>query len=124
MTALHDDVLDDGLQSVTDATTALYICNADPVLNYTQATDTFAVGNKTPISVGAPEDGDSSGRKVVIPAVTDGDVTATDTATHWALVDTVNSKVLASKALGSSQAVTNGNIWTLPAMDITIPDAA
>ncbi len=122
MAFLSDNVMDDGLQYITDNGSSVYICSAEPS-NYTQATSTFALGDKNSMTMGSPEDGDSSGRKVVVPAITDGDITATGTATHWAVVkDSATTELLAAGALSSSQAVTSGNTFSLPAFDITIPD--
>lgn len=124
MAFLSDNVLDNGLQYLTDNGAALYICSQQPT-TYTEATSTYALGSKTSLTVGSPTNGDTSGRKVVIPAITDGSVTSTGTATHWALVKTTaTTELLATQALGSSQAVTSGNTWTLGATDITLPDPA
>jgi hypothetical protein len=60
---------------------------------------------------------------VTIAAITDGIVTATGTATHWAITDTANSRLLATGSLSASQVVTNGNMFTLGAFDIGIPGA-
>ncbi|MDI6770104.1 MAG: hypothetical protein QMD04_10585, partial [Anaerolineales bacterium] len=65
-----------------------------------------------------------SGRKVTVPSISDGAVTATGTATHYAVVDTANSRLLATGALSASQVVTNGNTFTLTAFDIGIPGPA
>lgn len=96
--------------------------------DYTEATGTYngttqlSAGNETAMTVGAPEAGTTDGRKVVVPAITVGDVTATQTATHWALTD--NATILyATGALTASQAVTSGNTFSLDAIDIGIRDA-
>lgn len=121
MAVLHDDVLDDGLQSLTDAASkVLHICSAQPSSFANVAAVTL--GNKATPTVGAPEDGASNGRRVIVSAITDGEVTATATATHWALVD--GSRLLAANTLAASQAVTDGNVFTLAAFDIGIPDPA
>ena len=60
----------------------------------------------------------------VVAAITDGSVTANGTASHWAITDTGNSRLLATGALAASQAVSSGNTFTLGAFDIGIPDAA
>jgi len=122
MAFLSDNVLDEGLDYLTANGTRIDICSAEPT-TYTEATSTNTLGNKTSLTVGAAQDGASSGRRVTVPAITDGSVTGTDTATHWALTDGV-SELLATEALSSSQAVTSGNTFTLDAIDITIPDPA
>lgn len=118
MAVLHSDVLDDGLQALTDAASkVLHICSAEPSSFANVAAVTL--GNKATPTVGAPEARAVSGRKVVISAIADGTVTGTDTATHWALVD--GSRLLASNTLASPQAVTTDNTFTLDAIDIGIP---
>lgn len=122
MAYLHDDVLDGGIQVLTDATSkVLHICSQAPTTR-TEAATTYTLGNKSGPTVGAPTNGDSSGRKVVISAITDGSVTGSDDATHWALID--GTRLLAVQTLASSQTVTSGNTFTLGAIDITIPDPA
>lgn len=121
---LNDAVLDNGLQYITDNGGALHICSQQPT-TYAEATSTYTLGNKT-LVVGAPTNG-ASGRKVVVPAITDGSVTANPngTASHWALVKTTaTTALLAAQALSASQLVTLNNTFTLDAIDITIPDPA
>tara|TARA_Y100001951_G_scaffold102557_1_gene109412 strand:- start:80 stop:454 length:375 start_codon:yes stop_codon:yes gene_type:complete len=122
MAYLNDLVLDNGLSYVNANGSRLDICSQEPA-NYTEATSTYTLGNKTSLTAGAPENGDSSGRKSVIPAITDGSVTGTGTASHWGYSKTsATAALLAATSLSSSQAVTSGNTFTLGAIDITIPD--
>lgn len=124
MATLSDNVLDDGLQYITDNGGAVYICSQEPT-TYTEATSTYALGNQGSMTIGSPEAGDVNGRKVVVPAITAGSVTSTGTATHFAVVKTTaTTELLATQSLASSQAVTSGNTFTLGAVDITIPDPA
>jgi len=123
MPFINDRVFDNGLTVLDTEANRLDICSQEPV-TYAEATTTYTLGNKTALSVGAPGDRTPSGRKVTVAAITDGTVTGTGTASHWAVVDTVNSRLLATGALSASQAVTSGNPFTLAAFDIGIPDAA
>jgi hypothetical protein len=124
MAFINDRVFDNGLTVLDTEANRLDICSSEPT-TYAQATSTLTLGNKTSLSVGAPEDRSPNGRKVVVAAITsNGNVTATGTASHWAVSDTVNSRLLATGVLSASQAVTNGNTFTLGAFDIGIPDAA
>lgn len=123
MAFLNDHVFDNGLTVLDTEANRLDICSQAPT-TYTEATSTYTLGNKTSLSVGAPADRSPSGRKVTVAAITDGTVSGTGTATHVAIVDTVNSRLLAVQALSASQAVTSGNTFTLPAFDIGIPDPA
>ena len=120
---IADYVFDNGLTVIDTDANRLDICGTQPT-TYTEATSTYTLGNKTSISVGAPENGDSSGRKVIVAAITDGSVTGNGTAGFFAVSDTGNSRLLAVGTISPTQAVTSGNTFTTPAIDITIPDAA
>lgn len=122
MAYLNDRVLDLGLTVLDTEANRLDICSQEPA-SYAEATSTYTLGNKTSPTVGAPADRSPDGRKVTVSAISDGTVTGTDDATHWALTDTSNSRLLATGALSASQAVTSGNTFTLGAFDIGIPDA-
>lgn len=96
--------------------------------NYTEATGIYngttqlSCGNETAMTVGAPAPaGAGTGRQVTVPAITDGDATATQTASHWALTD--GAILYATGALDTPQAVTDGNKFTLDAIIILIRDA-
>ena len=123
MASLGDSVLDAALQKLEDDTENLYITNAEAT-TYTEAITTFKLGTKASPSFTGPVNGDVSGRKTTIDAITDGTVSATDDATHWALTDNSATDLLAAGALASSQGVTDGNTFTLTAFDIEIPDPA
>lgn len=122
MTMLADYVFDAALSKLDTEATHLYLCSQEPT-TFAQANSTYALANKASISIGAPADRTPNGRKVTLAAITDGTVTATGTATHWAIVDTTNSRLLATNALTASQAVTSGNTFTFAALDIGLPDA-
>lgn len=126
MAFMHDEAFDQGLDwidTTAGAAGRIDICKQEPTTYGEATTDgTHSLGNKTGLNVGAPEAGAVDGRRVIVPAITDGTVTETGTATHWALTD--NSSILiATGALSSSQAVTDGNEFTLDAISITHRDA-
>jgi hypothetical protein len=123
MPYLHDDILDAALQYIEDNVENLYICSAEPT-TFAEANSTYKLGSKATPTITGPANGDTSGRKTTVDAITDGSVTGTGTATHWALTDDSASKLLATGALASSQAVTSGNTFSLTAFDIEIPDPA
>ena len=123
MPALHDDVFDNGLNVLPGNTETLYILSADPGLIWADIAN-YKLGSKAAPAISAPADRTGGGREVTVSAISDGSVTATGTATHFALTDDSASKILASGALSASQAVTNGNTFTLTAFDIGIPDPA
>ena len=118
---INDTVLDQALAYIDNNCENLYICSAQPT-TFAEASSTYKLGVKATPSIGSPTNGDSTGRKVVVSAITDGTVTGTDTATWVALTDDSASLLLCAQALSSSQAVTSGNTFTLTEFDITIPD--
>ena len=123
MAYIDDSVLDAALAVISGGAENLYITNAEAT-TFTEAATTYKLGTKASPSFTGPADGDASGRKTTIDAITDGAVSATDTATHWALTDDSATTLLAAGALSSSQAVTDGNTFTLTAFDIEFPDPA
>lgn len=122
MAFIANSVLDSGLSVLSDDGNRIDICSEEPA-TYAAATTTVTLGNKTSLSIGAPTDRTPDGRKVVVAAVSDGTVTATGTATHYAIVDTVGEVLLATGSIATPQTVTSGNTFTLAAFDIGIPGA-
>jgi len=119
MAYINDEVFDQGLDYADTNGTRLDICSQEPTTR-TGAITTYTLGNDT-VNTGITEAGAVDGRRVVVPAITAGSVTGTGTATHWAL--TSGTVLVATGTLTSSQAVTNGNSFSLDAIDITIRDA-
>lgn len=117
---LHNDVYDDGLNALVTNVDELHILSADPGIATYGNIATMTLGNKAAPTIGAPAN-HTTGRKVTAAAITDGTVTGTDTATHFAWIDTINSKILATAALGANQVVTNGNTFTLTEHYVAIP---
>jgi hypothetical protein len=122
MPYINDYVLDAALAKFDTEANAIHICTQEPV-SYAEAITTYTKGSKSGISVGSPTDATPNGRKVTVAAVTDGSVTGNGTVTHYAIVDTVNSRLLATGSLTASQVVTSGNTFTLASFDIRFPDA-
>lgn len=122
MATLADRVYDFGLDVLDSEANRVDICSSEPT-TYTAATSTASLGNTTSITISAPTDGDTSGRKVTLSAISGASVTGTGTASHFAITDTTNSRLLATGALsGGGQSVTSGNTFSLTAVDIEIPD--
>lgn len=117
---INDTVLDQALAYIDNNCENLYICSAQPT-TFAEASSTYKLGVKATPSIGTPENG-TTGRKIVVAAITDGTVTDTDTATWVALTDDSASLLLCAQALNAGQAVTDGNTFTLTEFDITIPD--
>lgn len=122
MAYINDEVFDQGLDYADTSGTRIDICSQEPT-TYAEATSTYTLGNKTGLNTGATEAGATDGRRVIVPAITDGTVSGTGTASHWALTDGA-AILVATGALSATQAVTSGNTFTLDAISITIRDAA
>ena len=123
MATLGDRVFDNGL-SVLDTEANKILVTSQEATTFANANTTYALGNSTSLSIAAPSVRTGGGRKVTVAAISDGSITGTGTATHYAIVDTANSRLLATAALTASQSVTSGNTFTLATFDIGIPDPA
>jgi hypothetical protein len=118
MASIGNDVYDAALNEIATST-VLHITSAEATSFANVAAVTL--GTATPSFTG-PLDGDVSGRKITCDAISNGTVTGTDTATHYALVD--GSSLLVTGSLTASQSVTMGNTFTLTAFDVEFPDPA
>jgi len=123
MATLNDRVFDNGLTVLDTEANAVYITSQEAT-TYANATSTYALGSSSSLSIGAPQNRTGGGREVVVAAISDGSVSGTGTATHYAIVDTSNSRLLATGSLAASQSVTSGNTFTLSSVTIGIPDPA
>ena len=123
MPFINDSILDDLSSIASAASRRVDICYGSEPTTYAEATSTKSCGNKTGLSMTAIANGAVDGRKVDTPAITDGSVTASQTAGWWAITDAA-SVLHAAGALSAAQAVTSGNTFTLDAISITNRDAA
>ena len=119
MAYLNDNVFDSGLSWAQTNGTRLDICSAEPTTYAGIAS--VSLGNDT-VTTGAPTNGATDGRRVIVGAITEGEVTDTGSATHWALSDG-DALLVATGPLSASQSVTDGNTFTLDAISLTIRDA-
>ena len=122
MATLDNRVFDNGLTVLDTEANVIHITSAEATSFANVSTVTL--GNSPSLSIGAPQDRSGGGREVIVAAITDGSVTGTGTASHYAIVDTVNSRLLATSTLTASQSVTSGNTFTLSSVAIGIPDPA
>lgn len=121
MAFINDEAFDGGLDYADTNGTRIDICSSEPATY--GAVSGVSLGNKTGLNTSAPANAASgTGREVTVPAITDGSVTGTGTASHWALTDGT-SILVATGSLSSSQAVTSGNTFTLDAIKLIIRDA-
>ena len=102
----------------------MYICSTEPN-TYTEAITTYALGHDNGnLVISAPADRGGGGREVTITALdNNGLVTADGTVLWYAIVDDGGTDLLAVGPV-TSQAVTNGNTFSLNELKIGIPDPA
>ena len=119
-------VLDNGLLGLDANADSVYICSQQPA-DFTGATVTFGLGSYSfgvgNVFPGSPTNGVPNGRVYTSNAVTVGNVTANGTPTFWAIIDTANSRLLATGPLSGGVAVINGNSFTLSAISVHIPSS-
>ncbi len=123
MATLNDRVFDNGLAILDTEANSIHVTSQEAT-TYADATSTSTLGNSSSLAIGSPADRSGGGREVTVSAISDGSITATGTATHYAVVDTTNSRLLATGSLSASQSVTSGNTFTLASFTVGIPDPA
>lgn len=120
---VHDDVLDGALNIVKDNCTRMTACSQQPT-TFTEADATYALADVTMVSGDFTlADGDTSGRKLTVAQKSGVTVDTSGSATHVALLDVANSKLL-YVTTSTSQVLTFGNTMTFSAWDIEIADPA
>ena len=122
---MSDEIFDTGLDYADTNGTRVDVTHTAEATTYSLATtdNVNSVGNKTGLNTGATADGAVDGRKVTVPAITDGTVTETATAGFWALTDG-SSLLVATGPLTATQAMTDGNTFSLDAIILAIRDAS
>ena len=106
----------------TGPCTRQVVCSAEPT-TYTEANATYALADVTmagaDFTIAAGDGAGNSPRKVTMAAKSSVTVDTSGTATHVALLDVTNSKLLEVTTC-TSQALTAGNTVNFPAWDIEI----
>ena len=120
---VHDDVLDGALNILKNNVTRQVACSAQPT-TYTEGNATYALADATMASGDFTNaNGDSSGRKTTVAAKSSILIDTSGTATHVALLDVSNSKLLYVTTCTSQALTANGsNTVNFPAWDIEIGD--
>ena len=118
MSYINSEVFDQGLDYADANGTRLDICSQEPT-TYTEATDTYSLGNAVVNTGGTTNAATGTGRRVTVPAVTGAAVTSTGTATHWALTNGA-SVLIATGPITEGQLVTSGNTFNTAALDAII----
>lgn len=120
---VHDDVLDGALNILKNNVTRMTVCSSQPT-TYAEANATHALADVTLSSTDFTNaNGDSSGRKTTVGAQSSVLIDTSGTATHVALLDVSNSKLLYVTTCTSQALTANGsNTVNFPAWDIEIAD--
>ena len=120
--ACHSDFQDAALGLLKTGATRLSVCTTQPT-TYTEGitTNMLAIKTITTTDFTGPASGDTNGRKISVNSASGLTVSSTATASHVALCDTVNSKLLYVTTC-TAQGLTSGNTVNVPAWDIEIAD--
>jgi hypothetical protein len=116
---LGNNALDYGVRRFNTNANGLYLCSTNPT-TYAQATTTYALGSASVAAgtlFGAPGAGSPTGRIVTSSLVT-GTTTANGTPICWAVVDSVNSDLLAIGQATGFTPVVSGQTWQLAPFNI------
>lgn len=119
MAYANDSILDAALDYIASNGDKITLCSQEPT-TYTQANTTYILASYASLTSGSytKANGDVSGRKITLAEQSGGTVTNSGTATHWALVKTGSSTLLATGALSAQQALTASNPFTINALDV------
>ena len=121
--SVHNDVLDGALNIVKNNATRQTACSAEPT-TYAEGNATYALADVTVASGDFTNaDGDTSGRKCTVAAKSGVLIDASGTATHIALLDVTNSKLLYVTTCTSQALTANGsNTVNFPSWKFEIAD--
>lgn len=115
-------VCDVGLSALTDECNRLVLCSQEPT-TFTEANVTYMLAHKTVTLPGAhifsAAADDPTGRKVSLIQIFDGTVAADGTPTHWAAVDTANSRLLLRSSLAVQWPITTASQFAMAPFDVT-----
>ncbi len=127
MPKLSSYVLDNGLQAIDALADKIYVCSQEPT-TYSEATTTgtYALGVNDFGSAGGAINGTMSdatpnGRSITTNAITGGTFLQSGTVVAWAVVDSANSRLLAT---GSVTSIAITGAFNMNAFVITEPASA
>jgi len=122
MAFFNDLVYDAALDYISSNCDKIHFCSQEPT-TYTEAATTYTLGNKAAPTFSALADGDTDGRKLPVDEYVDGVATGTGTATHLALVDEGNSRLLHTVPITPNRGITSGDALSVQGFDIVFRDA-
>ena len=119
----HDDFQDGALNILKNNVTRQVACSTEPT-TFAEANATYALADVTLASGDFTlANGDTSGRKVTVAAKSAVLIDTSGSATHVALLDVTNSKLLYRTTCTTQALTANGsNTVNFPAWDIEILD--
>jgi hypothetical protein len=115
---LGDHVIDNGLIVLSSEANAFWLCSGDPTGDYSTANG-LRLASKSGVPFEAPEVA-INGSSVISVAILDGSGVANGLCTHWAAVDTVNTRVLVHGSLDASAPISIGQAFRLPSFSIFV----
>jgi len=116
------DAMLDAFLDYLDNADKLHLCSAEPT-TYAEAASTYSKGNVAISSANwTTANGDSNGRKATLAAMA-LTPSATATVTHWAIVKSGTSELIATGALAAQLGLTSGVAITTQALVVAAPDA-
>lgn len=120
---VHDDVLDGALNIIKNNCTRMTACSAQPT-TYIEGNATYALADVTMAGTDfTVANGDTSGRKVTVAAKSAVPIDTSGDATHIALLDVTNSKLLfVTTCTTLTLTAGAGNTVNFPAWDDEIAD--
>lgn len=118
----NDDIMDAALNVIKSNCDKMVACSAQPA-TFAEANATYALADVAMSSTDftGPANGDTSGRKLTSAAKSGVTVDTSGTATHVALLDTVNSRLLYVTTC-TSQAVVSGGTVSIGGWSIELRD--
>lgn len=119
----NDDVMDAALNVLKASVTRQVACSAQPA-TFAEANATYALADVTLANADfVLANGDTSGRKVTVAAKSAVLIDMSGTATHVALLDVANSKLMYVTTCTSQALTANGtNTVSFPAWAIEVED--
>lgn len=119
---ISDRVLDEGLNILNSECDMLTLVSQAPT-TYTEARVTYQIATKSSPVVSTAADRAGGGREVTVSAINSGlGVNNNGVAGYWALIDTVNSRLLAYGEINDPIILTTSDSVTLNEFTIGIPD--
>jgi len=115
---ISDNVLDAALDYIDDNVDIMYVCSNEPT-TFVEASATYKLGYKSTPTIGVPEAG-TTGRKVVVSAVTDGVIDGTGTVNYIALADSVAEELIYVLAVDNPRLIDAESVFTTTAFDIEV----